>query len=76
MKAIGVDLYNQCVTGGVAKTLNSVKSDADHVPCVLVRMESWSIGNGQLHDAMSPSIEVCKTLNCLADPMKILIAKE
>lgn len=36
---------------------------------------AWSIGNGQLHDAMSPSIEVCKTLNCMDDPMKILIVR-
>ena len=31
------------------------------------------IGNGQIHDAMSPCMEVSKTLNCLDDPMKILI---
>ena len=31
----GVDLYNQTVTGDVAKTLNSISSDADHVPCVV-----------------------------------------
>lgn len=35
-EAIGVDLYNQCITGKVAKTLNAIKSDADHVPCVIV----------------------------------------
>lgn len=33
------------------------------------------IGNGQLHDAMNPSVEVSKTLNCLADPMKVLVQK-
>lgn len=38
--------------------------------------QTWSIGNGQLHDAISPSIEVCKTLNCMDDPMKILVIKE
>ena len=38
------------------------------------RAESYSIGNGQLHDAMSISKEVCKTLNCMEDPMKVLIA--
>lgn len=38
-KAIGVDLYNQNITGGVAKTLNAVKSDADHVPCVICMTE-------------------------------------
>ena len=36
MKVIGIDLYNQCVTGEVAKTLNAIKSDADHVPCVMI----------------------------------------
>ena len=27
---------------------------------------------GQIHDAMSPSIEVSKTLNCMDDPMKVI----
>ncbi len=35
-KAIGIDLYNQSLTGKVAKTLNAIKSDADHVPCVII----------------------------------------
>lgn len=35
-EVIGVDLYNQATTGGVSKTLNSVRSDSDHVPCVLI----------------------------------------
>jgi DNA (cytosine-5)-methyltransferase 1 len=34
----------------------------------------YCIGNGQVHDALSPSKEVCKTLNCLVDPMKDMIA--
>ena len=34
--AYGVDLYNQSMTGGVSKTLNSISSDCDHVPCVIV----------------------------------------
>lgn len=34
-----------------------------------------SIGNGQLHDAMSPSYEICKTINCMVDPMKIVEEK-
>ena len=33
----GVDLYNQTLTGGVSKTLNAIKCDSDHVPCVLIR---------------------------------------
>lgn len=32
-----------------------------------------SIGNGQVHDAVSPSIEVSKTLNCMKDRMKIAV---
>lgn len=34
--------------------------------------QAYCIGNGQLHDALVPE-EVCKTLNCMCDPMKILI---
>ena len=33
---------------------------------------AYCIGNGQVHDAIRPDKEVCKTLNCLVDPMKIL----
>ena len=33
--AVGVDAYNQTLTGNKAKTINSAASDADHVPCVL-----------------------------------------
>lgn len=32
---IGVDGYNQSVTGNIAKTLTSINSDYHHVPCVL-----------------------------------------
>ena len=34
--------------------------------------QAMCIGNGQVHDALIPSMEVCKTLNCLDDPMKIM----
>ena len=30
------------------------------------------IGNGQVNDAISPSEEVAKTLNCMDDPMKVV----
>ena len=33
---IGFDVYNMAVTGGVSKTLNSIRSDSDHVPCILI----------------------------------------
>lgn len=42
-KAIGVDLYNQSLTGKVAKTLNAIKSDADHVPCVITNATSLKV---------------------------------
>jgi DNA (cytosine-5)-methyltransferase 1 len=32
---VGVDFYNQALTGNVAKTLNSAATDADHLPCVV-----------------------------------------
>ena len=35
MDAIGFDAYNQCLTGRVAKTLNSRATDSDHLPCVV-----------------------------------------
>ena len=31
---------------------------------------------GQLHDALSPSTEVSKTLNCMEDPMKIITVSQ
>ena len=33
---VGIDLYNQAMTGGVSKTLNNRATDSDHIPCVLV----------------------------------------
>ena len=35
----------------------------------------WCIGNGQVHDAIQMELEKCKTLNCMVDPMKILIVR-
>lgn len=39
----------------------------------IIRGGTWCIGNGQLHDALQIEKEVCKTLNCMCDPMKIMI---
>ena len=38
--AVGVDAYNQTVTGDKAKTLNSAATDADHVPCTVYSVEN------------------------------------
>ena len=54
---MGIDLYNQAMTGGVAKTLNAIKSDADHIPVVLV-YES----HGQ-DCRYKPLGEVCSTIS-------------
>ena len=46
--AYGVDVYNQTTTGDKAKTLTSVKCDADHVPCVTYSLPhdvSQNMGN-------------------------------
>ena len=42
----------------------------------IIRGGCWCIGNGQLHDALQIEKEVCKTLNCMDDPMKIMIVKD
>jgi hypothetical protein len=34
---------------------------------------AYCIGNGQVNDAVQTEKEICKTLNCMADPMKILV---
>jgi DNA (cytosine-5)-methyltransferase 1 len=32
---LGLDCFDQCLTGTVSKTLTSSATDSDHVPCVL-----------------------------------------
>lgn len=34
---VGVDLYNQCITGEVAKPLTNKATDSDHIPCVIIK---------------------------------------
>lgn len=35
-KVIGLDLYNQNITGVVAKTLTCMRVDVSNIPCVIV----------------------------------------
>lgn len=35
MEAVGVDLYNQAVTGDKSKPMTAAATDSDHVPCVI-----------------------------------------
>ncbi len=69
-------MYNQSITGDVAMSITGAASDSHHIPCVITKGGTWCIGNGQLHDAMSPWKELCKTLNCMDDPMKIMIVED
>ena len=36
MDAVGLDVYNQSVTGDVSKSLTAIKSDADHTPVAVI----------------------------------------
>ena len=33
---IGIDFYNQCVTGDVAMSIRATRGDMEHIPCVLI----------------------------------------
>ena len=57
----------------VANTLNTFDMGEARANELVVTKVSYSIGNGQVHDAMRPDKEVSKTLNCLVDPAKVLI---
>lgn len=48
---IGIDLYNQCLTGKVAKALTNKATDSDHIPCVLMVNSSGGV-------SQEPSMEV------------------
>lgn len=39
MIVVGVDLYNCTTTGSVSKTLLSIRSDADHIPVVMIKRD-------------------------------------
>lgn len=40
MVVIGIDVYNQCTTGDVSKSLSSAATDADHIPCVMIEVDN------------------------------------
>lgn len=52
-------------TENVSYTLNTIDRPA----------VAYCIGNGQVHDAVQMEKEICKTLNCMVDPMKVMIRK-
>lgn len=44
--AYGIDGYNQSITGEKSKTLSSIASDSDHVPCVAYGMNKAFLNQG------------------------------
>jgi DNA (cytosine-5)-methyltransferase 1 len=54
--------------GDKANTLNTFDLGETRVNELVVE-----VGNGQVHDAVTPNKEVSKTLNCMVDPMKVCI---
>ncbi len=58
---------------GIAEALYSGECRGGGGESYVMDSHAVCIGNGQVHDAISPSDEVSKTLNCLVDPMKVLV---
>jgi hypothetical protein len=54
----------------------SMKESASSKPLMNKRGGTWCIGNGQVMGATSMCYEVSQTLNCMHDPMAILVVKE
>lgn len=53
-EVIGIDLYNQCTTGGVAMTLASARADNEHVPCIVsITMNTYQVVSD---DGVIPSL--------------------
>lgn len=68
---LGVDVYNYSITKNIAKTLNSVSSDSDHVPCVVQCYDARGNGDGNVvptitgdhnHRISDYTAVVCETL--------------
>ena len=57
---IGIDIYNQAVTGGVAKTLMAASKDADKIPCIIVFEPRSQDGEPRITDG-----NICPTLNTM-----------
>lgn len=69
------DIQTYAVEGNGARPSHHGSGFSDGAMYTLNAVEHHSvcIGNGQFHDAISPSDEVSKTLNCMCDPMKVVV---
>lgn len=61
---IGIDTYNQCLTGDKAKTLLAAHQDPDGLPCAVYALQGSIIGceNGSGPQGKGTSKDVCFTL--------------
>lgn len=57
---VGLDVYNQALTGDKSKTLNSAATDTDHIPCVV--KEQHLFENHSQDARYRGSLDVCPTL--------------
>ena len=46
----GLDVYNQTITGDKAKSLTSVATDSDHIPCIVMDRASYNQGENALYN--------------------------
>ncbi len=60
----------------VSGTLTASMNSSGNNKLAVIDSTAYCIGNGQVNDAVCPDKELCKTLNCMDDPMKVLIVKE
>ena len=88
IQPMGCDIYNQEITGETAATLTGAVGGTNTSGCKVIDRqtdrqtdrqitltETFCIGNGQANDAARLDYEVCKSLNCMVDPMKIMQKK-
>ena len=50
LEAVGIDCYNQAVTGDKAKALTNRATDSDHIPCVAIDRAFFNQGKNALYD--------------------------
>lgn len=57
---LGLDCFDQCLTGTVSKTITSSATDSDHIPCVLAY--GFKAGNGAKSRTIGLQEEISPTL--------------
>ena len=53
---VGADMYNQTLTGDVAKSLNNKATDSDHIPCVAFEPGAVSRVGGHVYEESTGSL--------------------